>query len=132
MQLLGTDKKPPRRTGCARILAAFLYSLDGLREASGREAAFRQELCLVALAVAALFFLPVAPLWKGVLFFATAAILVVELLNSAIEAVVDLASPEYHVLAKRAKDFGSAAVLLTLVGAAVLWGAALYSVFREY
>jgi diacylglycerol kinase (ATP) len=66
--------------------------------------------------------------WKGLLFLATTVVLVVELLNSAIESVVDIASPEYHVLAKRAKDLGSAAVLLSIVLAVVLWSVAIFRI----
>jgi diacylglycerol kinase (ATP) len=65
---------------------------------------------------------------KGLLFLATTVVLVVELLNSAIESVVDIASPEYHVLAKRAKDLGSAAVLLSIVLAVVLWSVAIFRI----
>lgn len=78
-----------------------------------------------------LLFLPVSLLWKGLLFFATTAVLVVELLNSAIESVVDMVSPEYHVLAKRAKDLGSAAVLVSIVCAMVLWGGAIFIILQE-
>jgi len=66
--------------------------------------------------------------WKELLFLATTVVLVVELLNSAIESVVDIASPEYHVLAKRAKDLGSAAVLLSIVLAVVLWSVAIFRI----
>ena len=67
-------------------------------------------------------------MWKGLLFLATTVVLVVELLNSAIESVVDIASPEYHVLAKRAKDLGSVAVLLSIVLAVVLWIVAIFRI----
>ncbi len=115
------DKKPQPKTGIARVWAAFFYSLDGLRSSMANEAAFRQELCVVTITSIALFFLPLPGIWKGLLFFATANVLVVELLNSAIESNVDLASPQYHELAKRAKDTGSAAVLLSVVIAIFLW-----------
>ena len=110
---------------------ATLYSLNGLHFAVTSEAAFRQEACLVVIASAVLLFLPVSILWKGLLFFATAAILVVELLNSAIESVVDMASPEYHSLAKRAKDLGSAAVFISIILAVILWGGAIFTMLRE-
>ena len=77
-----------------------------------------------------LLFLPLSLFWKGLLFFATTSILVVELLNSAIESVVDIASPEYHELAKRAKDLGSAAVLVSIVLAVVLWGIAIFIILQ--
>lgn len=115
------DEKPRRKTGLSRIWAAFFYSLDGLRFAVLREAAFRQELIGIVLAGAVLPFLPVSAAWKGILLLSTSAILVVELLNSGIEKVVDLVSPDFHELAKRAKDLGSAAVLLSILTALALW-----------
>lgn len=121
--------KPPKKNGIGRIWAAFFYSLHGLRFAISKEAAFRQEACIVAISLVFLLFLPLSPLWKGMIFLATTAVLVVELLNTAIEAVVDVASPEYHVLAKQAKDLGSAAVLVSISVAMVLWGSALFSMF---
>jgi diacylglycerol kinase (ATP) len=99
-----------------------------LRFAISNEAAFRQEACIVVIVSVALLFLPLSLVWKGLLFLATTVVLVVELLNSAIESVVDIASPEYHVLAKRAKDLGSAAVLLSIVLAVVLWSVAIFRI----
>jgi len=124
------DSKPTTKTGIARIWAAFFYSLNGLRSAISNEAAFRQEVCIAVVLLVVLLFLPLSLLWKGLLFFATTSVLVVELLNSAIESVVDIASPEYHDLAKRAKDLGSAAVLVSIVLAIVLWGGAIFIIFR--
>lgn len=115
--------------GIARVLAAFFYSFDGLRSAFRNEEAFRQEAVLFVLLLPVLYFLPVSLLFKTTLFAANCLVLIVELLNSAVEAVVDLASPDYHILAKRAKDMGSAAVLLTLLFAGGLWLTAVYSVF---
>lgn len=128
MQTQNTNCKPPRKTGIARIHAAFSYSLDGLRSTLATEAAFRQEGYLVAVCLILLTFLPLSHEWKGLLFFATTAVLVVELLNSAIESVVDLASPDYHHLAKRAKDIGSAAVLVSIALVVLLWIGALSSI----
>ena len=124
------DRKPPMKSGILRIWAAFFYSVNGLRLAISNESSFRQEACIVVIASVALLFLPLSFLWKGLLFFATTAVLVVELLNSAIESVVDIVSPEYHVLAKRAKDIGSAAVLLSIVFALVLWSAAVFMILH--
>lgn len=112
---------PDRKTGLSRIWAAFFYSLDGFRYALTHEAAFIQEAIIFVVAVIALVFLPFSLPWKALLLFATAAVLIVELLNSAVEALVDLASPGYHELAKRTKDLGSAAVLLSIVIAIFLW-----------
>ncbi len=131
MQAQDTDCKPVKKKGMSRLLAACFYSLDGLRSAFTTEAAFRQELCLVAFTTVVLFFLPLSGEWKGLLFLATTAVLVVELLNSAIESVVDLASSDYHLLAKRAKDIGSAAVFVSISLAILLWGGAVLSIFLE-
>ena len=95
------------------------------------EAAFRQECWAAAVALLILALLPLSLAWKGLLLLAGACVLIVELLNSSIEAVVDMASPEYHALAKRAKDFGSAAVLLAILVNAVLWGCGLWTAFIQ-
>ena len=128
MQSQNTELKPARKTGMSRILNAFKYSMSGLRSTLSTEAAFRQESCLAIIATVVLFFLPLSSEWKGLLFFATTGVLVVELLNSAIESVVDLASADYHELAKRAKDIGSAAVFISLTLAFILWCVALVSI----
>ena len=122
------DKKPAPKTGIARIRAAFFYTLKGLRHAMAHEAAFRQEVLLVGILSLIIVVLPLSLLWKGLLFFATALVLIVELLNSAIEAVVDLASPGFHELAGRAKDMGSAAVFICLSLAGILWLLAIVSI----
>ncbi len=124
------NRKLTTKTGIARIWAAFFFSLNGLRFAISNEAAFRQEACIVVVLLVVLLFLPLSLLWKGLLFFATTSVLVVELLNSAIETVVDIASPEYHELAKRAKDLGSAAVLVSIVFAIVLWSCAIFMILQ--
>ena len=124
------NRKRTTKTGIARIWAAFFYSLNGLRFAISNEAAFRQEICIVVFVLVVLLFLPLSLFWKGLLFFATTSVLIVELLNSAIESVVDIASPEYHDLAKRAKDLGSAAVLVSIVLAIVLWGIAIFIILQ--
>lgn len=110
------------KTGLARIIAASGYSMQGLKAAYRHEAAFRQECWLVAV------LLPVALIWnvgllaKALLIASLFLVLIVELLNSAIEAIVDRIGPEYHELSGRAKDIGSAAVLLALLLAAITWG----------
>ena len=120
------NQKPSPKRGLERVWAAFLYSLDGLCFAFYNEAAFRQELFLVVISIIALLLLPFSFMCKCLLWFATINILVVEILNSAVEAVVDLVSPEYHNLAKHAKDLGSAAVFLSIFGTVVLWCVAIY------
>ena len=124
------NRKQTTKTGITRIWAAFFYSLNGLRFAISNETAFRQEACILVVLLVVLLFLPLSLLWKGLLFFATASVLVVELLNSAIETVVDIASPEYHELARRAKDLGSAAVLVSIVFAIILWGCAIFIILQ--
>jgi diacylglycerol kinase (ATP) len=121
-------KETSRNSGLARILAAFRYSVSGLRAAFNKEAAFRQEVVLYVFFLPALYFLPVSGVLKALLFLTNTVVLIVELLNSAIEATVDIASPEYHNLAKQAKDMGSAAVLLSISLSLILWGYAILSV----
>ncbi|MEO7105524.1 MAG: diacylglycerol kinase [Rhodoferax sp.] len=116
------------RKGLNRILHAAGYSMDGFRAGWG-ETAFRQE------AMASLVLLPAA-FWLGRTWVETALlsasvvlVLVVELLNTAVEAAIDRIGPEWHDLSKRAKDMGSAAVLLSLLLCAGIWAAALYHRF---
>ena len=113
------------KSGLARIMKASVYSVQGLKHAWCSEHAFRQELMvsIPALCVAAL--LPVSILEKLALVFVLAFVLVVELLNSAIEAVVDRISLERHPLSKNAKDLGSAAVFVSVIVAALTWAAIL-------
>ena len=115
----------PGRKGLARIIAAAGYSLNGLKTCFVNEAAFRQEAVLFALLLPILFLLPVSGVMKIVLLLANTLVLIVELLNSAIEAIVDKASPEFNDLAKRAKDMASAAVLLSLLVAGSAWTVAI-------
>ncbi|NOZ67800.1 MAG: diacylglycerol kinase [Deferribacteres bacterium] len=123
--------KPSPKTGLARIRRAFFYSLNGLRFAVSSEPAFREEICLFVVLLVVLYFMPISITFKTVLFFANTLVLIVELLNSAIESIVDMASPEYHVLAEKAKDLGSAAVLISLVLVIVLWGSAIWFVLMN-
>lgn len=107
--------------GIARIVAALRHSADGLMEAFRSEAAFRQELALCAVLIPLAVWLPVGGLERLLLIGSLIAVLVVELLNTAIEAVVDRVGLERHPLSKTAKDIGSAAVLLTLLMATGTW-----------
>ena len=122
---------PSKKTGLTRLWAAFLNSFNGLRFAVKNEEAFRQEIVLYVLLLILLFFLPISIPFKTILFVANTIVLLVELLNSAIEAIVDMVSPEYNELAKYAKDLGSAAVLVSLTLAIVLWGFAVYSILMN-
>ncbi len=112
------------RTGLNRVLHAFGYSLAGLRAGWG-ETAFRQE-CIAAFVLVPLSFW-LGRTWVEVALLAGSVLLlmVVELLNTAIETAIDRVGPEWHDLSKRAKDMGSAAVLLSLLVCAGIWLAAL-------
>lgn len=109
------------KTGIRRILNALFYSFDGLRAAFRHEDAFRQEVLLAAVLIPVALVLPVSGLGKALMIAVVLMVLVVELLNSAIEAAVDRISLESHRLAKRAKDIGSAAVFISLVNVAAVW-----------
>lgn len=112
----------PGKTGLARILAAGGYSMQGLKAAYQHEAAFRQECTLFIVLLPVALWWDVSLIAKILLLGSVLLVLIVELLNSAIEAVVDRIGPEHHPLSGRAKDIGSAAVLLTLLLALLTWG----------
>lgn len=109
------------KTGVRRIWNALFYSMAGLKAAFLHEDAFRQEAILAALLVPAALFLPASGVGKAVMIAAVLLVIVVELLNSAVEAAVDRISLENHRLAKRAKDIGSAAVFVSLVNVPLVW-----------
>jgi diacylglycerol kinase (ATP) len=114
------------KTGLVRVWNAFGYSLAGLRAAFANEAAFRQECLLAVILIPAAFLAPADGTGKALLVGSVLLVLVVELFNSAIEAVVDRISLERHPLAKHAKDIGSAAVLLSLGNLVLMWGLVLF------
>lgn len=107
--------------GARRIVNAARYSLQGLSHAVRFEAAFRQELMLLVPSLVVAMLLPLPPVERLLLLACGIAVLVVELLNSAVEATVDRISLERHPLAGRAKDLGSAAVALTVVLFVLAW-----------
>lgn len=117
------------KSGIKRIFSAFFYSLDGLKSAWRSEHAFRQELFLVVIGSIVAIALPIFIFEKLLLIVVLLLVLVVELINSALEAVVDRVSLERHQLSKNAKDFGSAAVLLTLIIAIATWAVVLVERF---
>ena len=117
------------KSGLKRIFSAFFYSMDGLKSAWKHEHAFRQELALFVVGALIALVLKVSAFEKLVLIAVLLLILIVELINSALEAVVDRISLERHPLSKNAKDFGSAAVLLTCLLAAATWGVVLFNRF---
>lgn len=114
------------KTGWRRIWNAFHYSLAGLAAAYRHEDAFRQEVILAAVLIPLALLLPASGIGKALMIGSVMLVIVVELLNSAVEATVDRISLENHLLAKRAKDIGSAAVMLSLVNVAVVWGLVLF------
>jgi len=107
--------------GLTRAWHAAKNSWCGIVYAFQEESAFRQELTLLIVLAPIAFFLPISPLEKCGLIASLIMVLVVELLNSSVEAAIDRISFEHHDLSKRAKDFGSAAVMLTLIITALLW-----------
>jgi len=113
----------PARTGLGRLINAAGYSFKGLTATFLKETSFRQELALVLVLLAASFWLAGSALEWVVLVAPLIVLLIVELLNSAIESVVDRIGDELHVLSGQAKDMGSAAVLLSLVLIGACWGA---------
>lgn len=109
------------KSGITRVFSALLYSMDGLRTAWRYEHAFRQELMVVVPGVVVALLIPVTTLERVVLIAVLLLVLIVELLNSAIEAVVDRVPLERNPLSKNAKDLGSAAVMISMLLAAVTW-----------
>jgi len=119
-----TDHKHPR--GLKHVWHATLTALAGLRAAWQHEDAFRQEVLIAVIAIPVALLLPVNPPGKALMIASILLVLIVELLNSALEAAVDHTSLEQHPLAKRAKDIASAAVLLSIVNAAAVWSLILF------
>ena len=109
------------KTGVRRLWNALGYSLQGMASAFRHEDAFRQECLLAALLIPAAFLIPVGGTERALMIASVLLVLIVELLNSAVEAAVDRISLENHRLAKRAKDIGSAAVFVSLINVAVVW-----------
>lgn len=114
------------KTGLRRVWNALHYSIAGLRAAFKHEDAFRQELTLALVLIPAALFLPASATGKALMVASVLLVLIIELLNSAIEATVDRISLEDHRLAKRAKDIGSAAVLIGLINVLIVWTLVLF------
>jgi diacylglycerol kinase (ATP) len=115
--------------GIKRIANAFRYSVDGFRTAWRHEHAFRQELMVAVPGTIVALLLPISSFQKLALIVVLGLVLLVELINAAIEAVVDRVSLERHPLSKAAKDLGSAAVALAIMMAAATWAVVLYNRF---
>jgi diacylglycerol kinase (ATP) len=125
IDLVPPAEQQKQRSGVSRVWHAFGFSLAGLRAGWG-ETAFRQEALVACILVPLAFW--VGRSWVEVALLAGSIVLVmiVELLNTAIEAAIDRIGPERHALSKRAKDMGSAAVLLAVLLTGAVWGAALF------
>ena len=117
------------KTGLRRLINAFGYSLDGLRAAYLNEDAFRQEVRLALVLIPLGLVLGRTSVERALMIACVLLVIVVELLNSAVEATVDRISLDHHLLAKRAKDIGSAAVLLSLLNLFVVWALILWPSF---
>jgi diacylglycerol kinase (ATP) len=109
------------KTGVTRIIQAFFNSLSGLADAWHHESAFRQEILLALVLIPAALLIHVSAMERALLIASMLLVLIVELLNSSVEAAIDRISLDRHSLSKRAKDLGSAAVLVTLVLLATVW-----------
>ena len=107
--------------GLRRLINALFYSLSGLRLAFRHESAFRQEIVLAAVLIPLACVLSVSPTDRVLLIGSVLLVLIVELLNSSVEAAIDRIGFDTHRLSKRAKDLGSAAVLIALAGLATTW-----------
>ncbi|OGU22186.1 MAG: diacylglycerol kinase [Hydrogenophilales bacterium RIFOXYD1_FULL_62_11] len=110
------------KTGLRRLFNAVGYTWDGLRAAFRHEDAFRQEVFLALLLIPLAVYLGKSGVERALMIAAVLGVLMVELLNSAVEAAVDRISLEHHLLIKRAKDMGSAAVMIALVNVVAVWG----------
>ncbi len=117
----------PGNTGLKRVIKAAGYSWAGLKAAFKHEAAFRQELALCLVLIPAGLWLGQNSIERALLIGSLLLVLIVELLNSAIEAVVDRFGGEQHELSGRAKDIGSAAVFVALLNMVVIWALLLIS-----
>jgi diacylglycerol kinase (ATP) len=120
----------PGNTGIRRLLRATVYSVQGFVHAFRHEAAFRQELALTVVLVPAALWLGRDVIERAMLVAVLFFVLVVELLNSAVEAAVDRHGDEHHELSGAAKDLGSAAVFVSLTIVVVVWGAVVYDRFN--
>jgi len=109
------------KTGIRRLINAFGYSMEGLHAAYKNEDAFRQEVRMAAIMIPLAVYLGDGGIERAMMIGSVLLVIIVELLNSSIEATVDRISLENHMLAKRAKDIGSAAVLASLVNMVVVW-----------
>ncbi len=114
-----------------RLKKAVVFSIKGIKSTWAGEEAFRQEVVIAAILIPLAFYLPVSMAVRFILIASVFGVLIVELINSAIEAVVDLCTEERHPLAGKAKDAGSAAVFLALIFTGAVWAIVLYFCYVE-
>jgi diacylglycerol kinase (ATP) len=114
------------KTGIKRLINAFGYSIEGFKIAFQKEDAFRQECYLSIIFIPLAFYLASSPIELSLMIGSVLFVLIIELLNSSIEATVDRISLDKHHLSKRAKDIGSSAVFLAIVNAILIWFAILF------
>ncbi len=122
----------PGKTGLQRLLDATGYSVRGLKACYDNEAAFRQEILALVVGLPLSFFIAQTPVQWLILIGPLLLLMIVELLNSAIETTVDRIGPEKHELSGRAKDMGSAAVMITLILIACCWGTVIWTNYARF
>ncbi|MBU2515055.1 diacylglycerol kinase [bacterium] len=120
------SNKPDKKSPILRLWYALIYSLSGMAQAWRDEQAFRQEVVLSIVLIPCAFLLPIDLSIRLILILSMIIVLIVELINSSVEAVTDLVTKDLHDLAKKAKDCTSAAVLISLVFSGAMWALALY------
>ena len=123
------SKNLKKRKGLIRILYAIKYSLEGLSTTFITEAAFREEILVSCILIPLALIIPLSLVFKAFLIVSTIGVLITELINTAIESTVNLISQDFHPLVKRAKDMGSAAVMLSIINLIVAWTFALFQIF---
>ena len=123
-------KMSMKSSGIFHFWNSIRYSLAGYKEGLLHDSSIRQETIVAVCALPVIYFLPeLTPAYKMLMFFAIVCVLAAEFFNSALEDAVDLACPEIHPIAKRAKDFASGAVCLITCSNFVIWGVALWTIF---
>ncbi len=127
----GDSRALKGKRGLLRVINAFRYSVDGFAAAWHHEDAFRQEVILAAVMAPTALFLPVTLVERILLIAVVILVLIVEILNTAVEVAIDRQSFEINPLAKRAKDLGSAAVMLSLILAGGVWASILWAAFAR-
>lgn len=115
------DNNQKKNRGLKHIWQATLYSLDGIKTAFITEAAFRQEVIITSISIPLALMIPLSFVFKAFLIASTIGVLIAELVNTALESIVNIVSQGFHPLGKRAKDMASAAVMLSIINLGVAW-----------